>query len=484
MIISVDKLLHTAEQYVESSDLIGVCNHIEDVVVGDIYIAAGKGLSFIEEALNKDASLVIYDACDNAVNIIDNDQIIGINNFDNVVKFLVRRVYGNIVDSISLIGITGTNGKTSTASFVCELLNALGQKTGYIGTLGFGIVGQSIIKGRNTTPDMVTLYRYITILSIKGCRSIAIEVSSHAIALSRIHGLSFFVGVFLNLSHEHIDFHGSMKNYEKIKCSFFTDYKINFLIVNLDDKIGRRIAKKWKNDKSIIGFSLKDLTSNYIKYNSYSIHADGKYNINMQYKGHIYKFSMPLYGEFNMANIVAAIASCIAFNYSISDLMRVVVNISPVPGRMEYLKTDHHVNVFIDYAHTPASVKTVLEDQSFMSENTWCILGSGGNRDIGKRAEMASIATSHVSHLVICDDNVRHDSATKIVIDMLYGIKFKSGTIICRDREKAIAYVLSNSYKNDRVFLLGKGNESNINYGNYKISHCDLDIVEKYGRDK
>ncbi len=479
----INGLLRTAEQYAGSSDLIGVCQHTNDVATGDIYIAVGKGLSFAQEALDKGAALVVYDACDLVVDVPEHERIVGVENFDNVIRALVRRIYGYAIDGVSLIGITGTNGKTSVAGFVCELLNALGRKTGYIGTLGFGVIGQSIVKGRNTTPDMVTLYRYIATLYMQGCQSIVVEISSHGIALDRIHGLSFFTGVFTNLSRDHLDFHGSMKNYSEVKRLFFANYKMDCLIVNLDDEVGRQIAEEWGNDRPILGFSVKHMAPDILRYDSYGIHADGKSHMAIQYEGRTYELSMSLYGNFNAANIVAAIASCLAFNYSMADLMQVVPNVSPIPGRMEYLQTGRQVNVFIDYAHTPASVQAVLTDEFVVSGNIWCVLGSGGDRDIGKRAEMAGM-TNYASHVVICDDNVRRDSATRIIIDMLRGVRAKSGTVICRDRKQAISYVLSRAHQGDNVFLLGKGNEIDIDYGKCKIIQCDRDIVEQCSRVK
>lgn len=477
---TVDKLLSMAEQYMGSSDLIGVCQHTHDMVAGDIYVAVDRGLNFAQEALDKGAVLVIYDSCNCAVDVTESDRIIGVEDLDNVVKELVWRVYGRAIDGVSLIGITGTNGKTSTASFVCELLNILNSKAGYIGTLGFGIIGQSIHKIRNTTPDMVTLYRYIAILYRQGCHTIVVEISSHGIALDRIHGLSFFAGVFTNLSRDHIDFHGSMKNYAAVKRSLFVNYEIDSLIVNLDDEIGRQIAEDWDSNKPVFAFSVKYISPEILRYESYGIRSDGRNHINIQYEGKTYDFSILIHGNFNVANIVAAIASCLALNYSMSDLMQAVLNVSPIPGRMEYLQTDRQVNVFIDYAHTPAGIKAVLTDESVASRDVWCVLGSGGNRDAGKRAEMADMA-GYASHIVICDDNVRHDSATRIIIDMLWGIHVKSGTIICRDRKQAIGHVLSKAYKDDNVFLLGKGDEDSIDYGSCQVIHSDRDVVEQYG---
>ena len=476
----VDELLDTAEQYVGSFDLIGVCQHTNDVVAGDIYVAMGRGLNFAQEALDKGAVLVVYDSCNCAVDVTESDRIIGVKDLSNVVKALVWRVYGCAIDSVSLIGITGTNGKTSTAVFVCELLNMMACKAGYIGTLGFGVIGQSICKIRNTTPDMISLYRYIAILYRQGCHIIVIEISSHGIALDRIHGLSFFAGVFTNLSRDHIDFHGSIENYAAVKRSFFVNYEIESLIVNLDDEVGRQVAEDWDSNKPIFAFSLKNIYPEILQYESYGIKSDGRNHINIQYEGKTYDFSILIYGSFNAANMVAAIASCLAFNYSMADLMQVALNVSPIPGRMEYLQTKRQVNVFIDYAHTPAGVKAVLTDESAASGDIWCVLGSGGDRDAGKRAEMADMA-GYASHIVICDDNVRHDSATRIIIDMLCGVHIKSGTIICRDRKQAISHVLSKACKDDSVFLLGKGDEDSIDYGICQITHSDRDIAEQYG---
>ncbi len=479
----VDDLLSKARQFAVRSDLIGVCEHTDDVMAGDIFVAVDKGVDFAHEALDKGAALVVYDACNRLMDSVPHERIIGVENFHGVVRLLVRRIYGCAVDSVSLIGITGTNGKTSTAGFVCQILNTLGRKTGYIGTLGFGVIGLSIVKSRNTTPDMVTLYRYIDILYRQGCEFIAIEVSSHSIALDRIYCLSFFVGIFTNLSRDHLDFHKSMKNYAMVKRSFFIDYKIDCLVVNFDDSTGRQIAEEWGGDKPILGFSAKHTAPDILKYYSHGMDADGENNMTIQYEGKIYELPLSIYGSFNAANMAAAITSCLALHYPIDDVIQAALSISPIPGRMQYFKTERQINVFIDYAHTPAGIQAVLTDESVISGDTWCVLGSGGERDPGKRAEMARM-TGYASHVVICDDNVRRDSATRIVVDMLQGVQSKAGTVICRDRSQAIDYALSHAQQGDSLFLLGKGNEDYIDYEKCKIMQSDLDVVKQYSEIK
>lgn len=479
----VSALLAQASQYGWSAKS-GVCEHTDDITKGDIYVANNGGLKFIDVALEKGASLVIYDACAHS-DYSGHSQAVALEDFRKMLVALVDRIYGDIVREVGLVGVTGTNGKTSTASFCCQLLNAIGVRAGYIGTLGYGVVGESVVQGRNTTPDVVTLYRYIYELHKKGCRTVVMEVSSHGIALERIQGLSFVIAAFTNLSRDHLDFHGSMVAYEAVKRSYFLDYRIDGVVVNLDDAVGQKITDEWleKTNKPCIGVKAFDDAGSdcdVLSYKTKGLNAEGAHVISLHSKGGDFEIMSRLHGRFNTVNLVTALAICHALGHRLEVLSDAVREVSPVPGRLENYRTARDVNVFIDYAHTPAGIETVLADDTLDNSESWCVIGCGGDRDSGKRPHMAK-AASKAAHLVICDDNVRHDSATQIIIDMLEGIEDKAGTAICRDRKLALAYSLDKANPGSHVFVLGKGNEADIDYGIARLPWRDRDAVTQFG---
>lgn len=475
-------ILEKAEQFSSSCDGFGVCEHTDDIRSGDIFIANADGIKYIDLALRKGASLIVSDSHHRVGKAVAAEQLVVVNDLQAVARELVQGVYRKALENLQLIGITGTNGKTSTASLVCELLNRVGCRTGYIGTLGFGVIGESITKGRNTTPDVVTLHRYLQDLYQQGCKAVVMEVSSHGIALERIYGLAFHVAAFTNLSRDHLDFHGTQQAYEETKRSFFSDYVIDKLVINLDDRVGLKIFDEWQrsHEDGFVGVSRSHSGDNVIKYANSGSGAQGLSQITIEYCNQSFELSSRLQGDINIVNLTMAIAICHSFGIAVEGLIDAASYLSPVPGRLECVSREDGGNVFIDYAHTPAGVESILLDRSLNLSNSWCVLGCGGDRDTGKRADMAAVAQLS-EHVMICDDNVRNDSATQIIIDMLTGVNDKTGVTICRDRKHAIRHVLDAVDSNENVFLLGKGDESVIDYGVKKLAHKDRDVVMQYG---
>ena len=489
MTMTIDKqvqaLLKQAAGFAAAGDArLGVCAHSDEVGAGDIFVAAGGAVEFIEVALGKGAALVVYDADDDArvraCGVAGHARVVAVAQFTDVVSALLAEVYQAVLHSVALIGVTGTNGKTSTASFIGRLLHGLAKPTGYIGTLGYGVVGEPMLPTRNTTPDRVSLYRYIAALYRRGCGYVVVEVSSHGIALGRIAGLSFCAAVFTNLSREHLDFHGSMQAYAATKRSYFNDYSIQRVVANADDRVGRAILQQW--DGAAIGFSNRRAAKQRaatLFYDCQGIDSDGLSGLLVDYADVRLKITSRLFGRFNSENLVAAIGVCLALGHELAAIAEVVPMLSAVAGRLEHIRVGD-VAALIDYAHTPKAVESVLGDSSVVAKHAWCVLGCGGDRDRGKRAAMAHIAASMAGRLVICDDNVRGDDATQIVLDMLAGIQHKQGVIVCRDRKQAIATALA-AAGGGNVFILGKGDEATMDYGVAKIAQRDRDVVLQLG---
>lgn len=480
-----DDVIHRAHMLVSDGGAIGICEHTDDISVNDIYVARGAGTRYIGQALAMGAVLVVCDAQESACLACDN--VIAVSDFESVIRCLVQIIYRDEISSVKLIGITGTNGKTSVACIVSDLLNGLGTRTGYIGTLGYGVVGESLQVGRNTTPDVITLYRNIAGLKRRGCEYIALEVSSHGIAMQRIYGLCFEVGVFTNFSHDHIDFHGSMENYRAVKESLFSDYEMHGLVVNVADPVGDSIYQSWvENDHSDItavrSGSSKQRYLNVLSYSFAGVATDGKSQLEILFEGKSRQVTIPLAGRFNLENVMLALAVCQRLGFILDNIITRLSRLNVVPGRMERHLIKDGLSVYIDYAHTPASVAAVLSDDTVRSSHNWVILGCGGDRDKGKRPLMAAAAIRYCDKAIFCDDNVRADSAVEILLDMLSGIQDKRNIVICRDRRRAIEYALGKACINSSIFLLGKGDELLIRYGDINIRQCDRDVVQVSGR--
>lgn len=463
---------------------IGLCSHTDDVTSSDIFIANGSGVAYVQEALEKGAIAVIYQAGNGELpdGVSLSSPVYRVEDLDEFISQMLVLVYADDIANVDLIGITGTNGKTSCAHFACQIFNHLDDKVGYIGTLGYGVVGDGLRASRNTTPDRITLYRYISFLSRAGCKRIIMEVSSHAIALGRIQGLEFSIGVFTNLSRDHLDFHQTMEAYENTKLAFFSDYKIRHLVVNTDDEVGRKLAGQWvRHADGLSGYgSTEKSAQNYYRYKYYVDASARRGYIEVCSQDSKFELNTDIVGQYNIENLTAAILICQAAGYPLDEIAAVTASVESVPGRLECVDAPHGIKACVDYAHTPAGMEAVLDDATLApsdSSSIWCVFGCGGDRDSGKRPVMGKVALSHADHLVITDDNARNEPAEKILCGIMSGIDVKSGVTICRDRGKAIDHVVRAAEKNDLLLVLGKGDESVINYGANKIFHRDMDAL-------
>lgn len=475
---TVNNIMDKAQGLMTEGGVIGLCEHTDDVCLNDIYIARGKGVTYIDQAFERGAILAVCEV--GMCHLAEHKNIVAVDDFDRVVQALVNAVYAEDVAGVELVGITGTNGKTSVANIIGDMLNRLGARSGYIGTLGYGVVGEVLTKGRNTTPDVVTLYRNIAGLARAGCRYIALEVSSHGIALQRIRGLGFTVGVFINLSRDHLDFHQTMENYRAVKASFFSEYVMNGLVVNIDDELGDDIYQAWVHEEK--GLVIAISTENKPGYNTLYTYAGcieaGQSRLQITQGQDSVSSITSLVGQFNYQNVMLAYAVCVQLGFSMDSVLAVLPELGVVPGRVERHVSLHGASVYIDYAHTPAGVEAVLADETLRSDINYVVLGCGGDRDQGKRPLMADMASRYSDKVILCDDNVRNDSATDIILNMLSGIEDKRHAVICRDRRQAIEYAITSAGEDSSVFLLGKGDESIIQYGAVSVEQSDRQVVQ------
>ena len=425
---------------------------------GDTFIAIDNGYKYIDDAIKNGASEIIaeYGNYEVKTTIVKNTR-------EYLTKYLKDQFYPKI-KNLKLIGITGTNGKTTSAFLIYQALNKLNIKCAYIGTIGY-YVDNIKKKLNNTTPDILDIYEMLLDALNKNCKYVVMEVSSHALDIGRVDGLEFDYVFFTNLTEDHLDYHKTMKDYALAKKKLFNMCR-GYKIVNVDDDY-----KNYFLDNDSITYGFRD--SDY-KITNYEL--DGNCNI-FEVNGDRYEST--LLGKYNVYNVTLVI---ILLSLLKIKNKREIINILVAPpGRLQIEKYNDN-KIIIDYAHTPDALEKILKTAcEFKHNKIYTIIGCGGDRDRTKRPIMASIATSLSDYVIFTSDNPRTENPLNILNDMLNGLKNENYEIVV-DREKAINKGVQKLSKNDILMVLGKGHEDYQIIGTKKIFFDDLDIVKKYTR--
>ncbi|WP_066346978.1 UDP-N-acetylmuramoyl-L-alanyl-D-glutamate--2,6-diaminopimelate ligase [Aliarcobacter cryaerophilus] len=368
------------------------------------------------------------------------------------------------MSSIKIIGVTGTNGKTTTASTIYKILLNLGYKVALQGTRGFFINELCLEDYSLTTP--VQLGNFINIQKAiqNSCQFFVMEVSSHAIEQNRIEGLSFALKIHTNITRDHLDYHKTIEEYIRVKNLFLSDESKK--LINIDDKVVKF------NEINAFTYSLEN-NSNFkvLKYE-----LKDNMNVEFLHENKNYKFSTNMMGIFNIYNLIASIAAVhITTNEKLENICKVIDNFNSISGRMEVVSTKPLV--IVDFAHTPDGMDEVLK--SFPNKEIICVFGAGGNRDALKRPLMGEVAKKYSKHIVVTSDNPRFEEPKKIIEDILNGIDDKSNVIVIEDRKEALKKAISLSNDKSVVLILGKGDESAQIIGDKKFEFRDKDEVLK-----
>ena len=440
----------------------------KDIVSGDTFIAIKgfkhDGHDFIKDAIERGASNIIceHGEYDVPYTIVSSTK-------EYLKDYLYSNYYHEIKDII-LIGITGTNGKTTSCYFTYELLKKLNVKCAYIGTIGF-FTDKKVRDLNNTTPELIELYDMFLECKKNNIKVIVMEVSSHALELERVYGLKFDYVVFTNLTVDHLLFHKSMNNYLNAKKKLFKMLKPNGIsITNIDDKYYKDFILedtitygKNNSDFNIIKSKLKHNRTIYI----------------FKYKNKKYKIKMNIAGEYNIYNSLVSIIILINMGYNIRKIIKLFKKITLPNGRMEMIKYKRN-SIFIDYAHTPDAVKNVLENAyKFKKGKVYTIIGCGGERDRTKRKDMGIISTDLSDYVIFTNDNPRSEDMNQIINDIIYDID-KNNYEIILDRKKAIIKGIDLLKNNDILFILGKGHEEYQIINGIKYHFSDKEEVLKY----
>ncbi|WP_245720556.1 UDP-N-acetylmuramoyl-L-alanyl-D-glutamate--2,6-diaminopimelate ligase [Microbulbifer yueqingensis] len=447
------------------------------VTPGDLFMALPgfvvDGREYIDSAIAAGAGAVLADGDIIRTETREGVEIAYVPGLAKRVGEIAARFYDQPTESMYLVGVTGTNGKSTCAYLAAQLLARHFGKAAVMGTIGNGIWQDDEIELEETgltTPDPVRLQADYAEFRDRGVGAAAMEVSSHALAQGRVHGLVFDTAIFTNLSRDHLDYHGNMAAYGAAKEKLFGLPKLKRGIINLDDPFGAQLIERCKlRNLKVISYGLQagDLHVTDLKRD------DGGFSVQLSTPWGSGELKAPLIGDFNIHNALAVVAAVAAAGVPLEQILAEFPSIKPVPGRMERVVAgDGEVSVLVDYAHTPEALRAALAAaRPYCRGRLWCVFGCGGDRDTGKRAPMGRIASEMADRAIVTSDNPRSEDPQKIIEDILEGAA--SNIEVEADRAAAIRRAVMAAAPGDIVLIAGKGHEDYQIIGSEKIHFCD-----------
>ncbi len=454
-------------------------NYVVDsrkVKPGQIFVALKghtvDGHDYIPDAIKNGASKIVAEKeveCSVPLEIVPNTE--------DYLKEALKKEYASKINELKIIGITGTNGKTTTAYLTYQLLNDLGEKAAYIGTIGFKALNEEI-ETENTTPDILTIYTLLLHSLEIGCKTVVMEISSHALSYERIYGLHIDIAAFTNLTEDHLDYHKTMENYLNAKLKIIEYMNSNSkLIVNSDDEASKSFVNKFGTGIKL-GYNNKEYDYNIIKADINPAETTIKFTNNNKE----YSVTTNLTSKFNVYNYITALAILHEYGYSIDEIIAKTKDIKAPKGRCETHKVNNGYAV-IDYAHTPDAVEKVITAYNELKKGkVITIVGCGGDRDPIKRPIMGNIATSLSDYTILTSDNPRTEDPVKIMDDILKGVESTNYEVEL-DRKTAIKKGIEMLKPEDILLILGKGHEDYQIIGHTKIHLDDAEEVEKWKKE-
>ncbi len=431
------------------------------------------GTKYIDEAISKGAVVIITQK-----DVKRNDSIIiKVNNVRKIMPIISHKFYSNPSEKMEVIGITGTNGKTTTSYILKYFMDKMGKNAGVIGTVKH-IIGGKALKANHTTPESLDIAKMMYDHLCKGGDTIAMEVSSHAIFMHRSDSIDFNGTVFTNLTRDHLDLHKDMNEYFNVKKRLFTDLsKSNTIkIINIDDEYGGKLYKQLKNDKNIFSFGKTSEATLSWEVEKLTM-AGSAFFIN--YENKRYPIFLPLPAHHNIYNFAGAFLYMLKKGYDIKQLISYSRNIPHVKGRLETI--EHEGRYFVvDYAHTPDALKNVLKGIREISHGRIItVFGAGGDRDKGKRPEMGYIADILSDIIIVTSDNPRNEEPISIIEDIKKGIKRTKDLFVIEDRKEAIIKSIKIAKEGDIVVIAGKGHEDYQILKEKTIHFSDTEIIKE-----
>ena len=462
----------------------GVTTNSHASTNGDIFIGMPgtrvDGGEFWQSALQQGAiAAIVSKNAAKKVPPTDEDCVIIVDEIPNLCADIASEFYGNPSQKMQMVGVTGTNGKTTTTHLIEYFLHQAQKKTGLFGTLYARWQGYQKT-ATHTTPFAVDLQKQLAEALEAGNEAVVMEVSSHALAQKRIKGCHFDVAVFTNLTQDHLDYHQDMDDYFSAKALLFTpDYLTGTAIINYDDSYGQKLLQSLPSDQ-VWSYSVNNNEADLYTSNL-SYQAVGVEGILHTPVGEI-KFCSPLVGQFNLANLLASIGASLKLGASLEIIANTLADFEGVPGRMERVQVspEQDVSVIVDYAHTPDSLENLLKaSRPFIPGKMICVFGCGGDRDRTKRPLMGKIAADLADIVVVTSDNPRTENPEKILQDILTGIPSEIKPIVQSDRALAIKMAIETAQAGDGVLIAGKGHEDYQILGTEKVHFDDREEARK-----
>ena len=447
---------------------------------GDVFFALvgsqQHGMHYAEAVIEKGVAAIVYDPEQGGQAVAKKlgfKSLIAIEGLNEKLGLVADRFYKEPTEKLQVIGITGTNGKTSCSQFLAQMM----ESTAVIGTLGSGLYGE-LQESNNTTPNAFDLQKLLAGFVKQSIKNVAMEVSSHGLEQGRVKAVNFSGAVFNNLSRDHLDYHGNMENYFQAKNQLFKWPSLKFVVLNADDEYSARIKLGLNAQVQVLSYSLlvesdENLVAKNIQYTTDGIVCDVFWN-----KQHA-TLNVTLLGEFNLQNILAAIAVLLMQGESLKVSVLAASKVKPIIGRMECFKAKNEAMIVVDYAHTPDALEKVLTTlKQHCNRQLSVVFGCGGNRDIGKRNQMGHIAEQLADVVIVTDDNPRFENSQLIIDDIVTGLDKQKISCI-PDRESAIKQAIANAEKGDIVLIAGKGHEEYQEVNGVKTAFSDRALVQE-----
>ena len=459
------------------------------VQAGDLFVAVVghqiDGRDYIPQAISQGAVAVVADAQavaqDGEIRFLDGVPIIYLAQLAERLSALAGRFYTRDFDAMRLVGVTGTNGKTTITQLLAQWVSLLGESSAVMGTVGNGLYGQ-LTESENTTGSAIDVQKTLATFSAQHATFTAMEVSSHGLVQHRVAALRFAAAIFTNLSRDHLDYHGDMESYAAAKLSLFTEHEVGVSVINADDPVGEQWLTGLTDAVAVSCHGLSSSQRHGLWLSASTItYTDHGVTIAFDSAWGSGECVSALIGEFNVSNLLLALATLLALGYPLQRLLTTVPQLSAVCGRMEVFKKQGHASAVVDYAHTPDALQKALEAaRQHCQGKLWCIFGCGGDRDKGKRPLMGAIAEEFADRVVITDDNPRSENPTAITQDILSGLVDPSRAEVIAGRAQALTSVLQRAAEQDIVLIAGKGHEDYQIIGQQRIDYSDRVTVATF----
>ncbi|MDD2893260.1 MAG: UDP-N-acetylmuramoyl-L-alanyl-D-glutamate--2,6-diaminopimelate ligase [Halothiobacillaceae bacterium] len=492
MAMLLSALLHDLTKVSAQDDVLlqGLRADSRTLQAGELFVARQgarvDGLTLAPEAVARGASAVLAGHGDaEALRAALGVPVIVLSELPHVLGVLADRFYGEPSKALRVIGVTGTNGKTSISHFIAQALSLAGKRAGLIGTLGMGLWGD-LHSATHTTPDVLSVHAELARQRDLGAEYVVMEVSSHALDQGRVAGVRFRAAVFSNLTQDHLDYHADMLSYAQAKRRLFVELQPKAVIINMDDAFGRTLLEQLQHRQVLWAYGLGETPwvareTNVLEVRRMHLDEQG-IKLTLHCPQGLAHLSSPLLGQFNVSNLLAALATLLELGMPLHDALDALAHVQAPAGRMERINASGHPLCVVDYAHTPdalahclATLRTYLKPKS--NAKLWVIFGCGGNRDASKRPRMGQIAAELADRVIVTDDNPRDEDADVIVQGILAGMAQRDHTLVERDRRRAIALALTEAAAEDIILVAGKGHENYQEIAGVRYPYSDRDTL-------